>query len=98
MLSDAAAWAEALRAVVENELAMMAESLEQDLTGKFGSFDEMNTAMERASSLQEEYLTTTNQVYETNKMIRAAQQEIDKSTNSVAKRRLKQFTEETAEL
>jgi hypothetical protein len=41
--------------------------------------------MERAASLQEEYLTTTNQIYETNKLIRKAQQEIDKSTNSVAK-------------
>ena len=58
----------------------------------------MKTGMERANSLQEEYLTTTNQVYETNKLMRTAQQEIDKTTNSVAKRRLKQFIDETEQL
>jgi hypothetical protein len=54
--------------------------------------------MERKNSLQEEYLTTTNKIYETEKMMRTAQQEIDKTTNSVAKRRLKQFIEETEQL
>ena len=98
MLSDAAAWAEALRAVVENELADLGQTLENQLTQGYGSFDNMMTAMERASSLQEEYLTTTNQIYETNKMMRTAQQEIDKTSNSVAKRRLKQFMEETSAL
>jgi hypothetical protein len=29
--------------------------------------------MEHANSLQEEYLTTTNKIYETDKMIRTAQ-------------------------
>jgi hypothetical protein len=33
----------------------------------------MNLAMERKNSLQEEYLTTTNKIYETDKMIRTAQ-------------------------
>jgi hypothetical protein len=33
----------------------------------------MTTALERAASLQEEYLTTTNKIYETNKMMRTAQ-------------------------
>ena len=51
--------------------------------------------MERASSLQEEYLTTTNKIYETNKLMRQAQQEIDKTTNTVAKNRMKQFINET---
>jgi hypothetical protein len=41
--------------------------------------------MEKASSLQEEYLTTTNKIYETEKMMLTAQQEIDKTTNTVAK-------------
>jgi hypothetical protein len=47
--------------------------------------------MERAQSLQEEYLTTTNKIYETTKMMRTAQQAIDASTNIVAKEKLKQF-------
>jgi hypothetical protein len=60
MLSDAAAWAEALRAVVENELKDLGQTLENNLTQGYGSFDAMMTAMDRANSLQEEYLTTTN--------------------------------------
>ena len=54
--------------------------------------------MDRAQSLQEDYLTTTNQIYETNKMMRAAQKEIDKSSNSVAKKRLQDFISETNEM
>jgi hypothetical protein len=51
--------------------------------------------MERAQSLQEEYLTTTNKVYETTKMMRTAQQAIDATSNTVAKNKLKQFITET---
>jgi hypothetical protein len=43
--------------------------MEESLTGGT-SFDELLTSMERRSSLQEEYLTTTNQIYETNKLMR----------------------------
>jgi hypothetical protein len=72
MLEDAATWAEDMRAVLENSLAGFAQELEDALTGDFGSFDALSTEMERASSLQEEYLTTTNKIYETNKMMRTA--------------------------
>ena len=98
MLEDAEAWAEALKSLLETELAELADILEKSLSGEFGSLDNMISSMERANSLQEEYLTTTNQIYETNKLMRTAQQEIDKSTNSVAKRRLKQFIDETEQL
>jgi len=98
MLSDAEAWAEALNALLENKLANLADILDDKLAGDFGSLEDMNTAMERASSLQEEYLTTTNKIYETNKLMNTAQQEIDKTTNTVAKRRLKAYIEETEQL
>ena len=98
MLSDAASWAEALKTLLEKELAELADILNESLSGEFGSLDQMNLAMERKNSLQEEYLTKTNKVYETDKMIRTAQQEIDKTSNSAAKRRLKSFIEETTEL
>ena len=88
MLDKTEQWAEAMKAVVENKLAGLAQTLEQSLTGG-SSFEQINTQLERAASLQEEYLTTTNQIYETNKLIRTVQQEIDKSTNLVAKQRLK---------
>ena len=97
MLDKTEEWAEAMKAVVENNLAGIAQTLEETLTGGT-SFDEMTNALERAASLQEEYLTTTNQIYETNRLMRTAQQEIDKTTNDVAKRRLKDFVAETAQL
>ena len=97
MLSKTEQWAESMKAVVENKLKGLAKSLEEALTGGT-SFDQINTQLERAASLQEEYLTTTNQIYETNKLMRTAQQEIDKTTNSVAKQRLKEFIKETDQL
>ena len=97
MLSDAEAWAEALKAVLENKLADLGQTLENALTGGT-SFETINTQMERAQSLQEEYLTTTNQIYETNKLMRTAQQEIDKTTNSVAKKKLQAYIAETEQL
>jgi superoxide dismutase len=72
MLADAETWAENLRAILENNLGKFADDLEKALTAEFGSFDNFATSMERASSLQEEYLTTTNKIYETNKMMRNA--------------------------
>jgi hypothetical protein len=98
MLSDAAAWAEALKSLLETELEELSEQLNKALSGEFGSLDNLMTQMDRANSLQEEYLTTTNKIYETNKLMRTAQQEIDKTTNTVAKRRLKQFIDETNEM
>ena len=97
MLSKTEEWAEAMKSIIENELAEMADTLEKSLTGGV-SFDELLTSMERRSSLQEEYLTTTNQIYETNKMMRAAQQEIDKTSNTVAKKKLQSFINETNQL
>ena len=98
MLEDAQAWAEALKSLLETELEELGENLEKALAGDFGSLDYMMTSMERANSLQEEYLTTTNKIYETNKLMRSAQQEIDKTSNTVAKRRMAQFIEETQQM
>ena len=97
MLSDLAAWAEAEKAVLENTLSDLGKTLEESLTGGL-SFDKLSTQMERAQSLQEEYLTTTNQIYETTKMMRTAQQAIDASSNTVAKEKLKNFITETKSL
>ena len=90
-------WAEALKALMQNTLSGLAQDLENSLTGGT-SFDYINTQLKRASSLQEEYLTTTNKIYETTKMMRTAQNEIDKTTNSVAKRKLANFITETKQM
>lgn len=97
MYSKTEEWLEDMKALYENKLADLGEQLEKALTGGI-SFDELTTAMERSSSLQEEYLTTTNQIYETNKLMRQAQQEIDKTTNSVAKKKLAAYIQETEQL
>jgi hypothetical protein len=94
MLSKTEEWAEAMKAVVENKLADLGKTLEEAMTGG-SSFDTLLSSMERANSLQEDFLTKTNQVYETNKLMRTAQQEIDKTTNSVAKKKLAAYIEET---
>lgn len=96
-LSLAEEYAESLRAILENSLLEYAQDLENALTGGT-SFDQMNTKLERAAAIQEEYLTTTNKIYETNKLMNTAQQEIDKTTNTIAKQRLKQFIDETNQL
>ena len=93
-LASAEEWAEKLKAVLENALKKMRRDLEKELTGGT-SFNQMTTTMERMNSLHEEYLTTTNKIYETNKLMNKAQMDIDKTTNDVAKRRLKSFIEET---
>ena len=98
MLADAENWAETMRMILENSLAKFADELEDALTGEFGSFDELTTSLDRARSLQEEFLTDTNKIYETNKLMRTAQKDLDKTTNEAAKRKLKAFITETNEL
>ena len=99
MLSDTEAWLEAEKALLENEIAEQNKILEDSLVGeKYRSFDQINTSLERSRSLQEEYLTTTNKVYETTKMMRNVQQEIEKTNNTIAKQRLKEFVDSTKEL
>lgn len=97
MLAKTEEWAQAMKEIIQNELAEAAKSMEESLTGG-KSFDELLTSMERGKSLQEEYLTTTNKIYETNKLMNKAQQNIDKSTNTIAKNKLKNFIKETDNL
>lgn len=96
-LSSVEEYVEKVKENLENTLAELANTLENALTGGL-SLDQIAAQMERATSLQEEYLTTTNKIYETEKLIRTAQQEIDKTTNTVAKQKLKNFINETKEL
>ena len=90
-------WAQAITDEYENAMASLAANLEDALTGGT-SMEQLTNAMERVVSLQEEYLTTTNKIYETNKLMRTAQQAIDSSSNSIAKKRLQGFINETQAL
>ena len=97
MLSKTAEWAEAMKAITENKLSKFGEELEKALTGG-ASFEDMELSLKRTNSLQEEFLTTTNKIYETEKMMRTAQNAIDISTNRVAKQKLQNFIQETKQL
>ena len=89
--------AEAIRALIENKMAQAAKSFENALTDGSG-FDSYMSQFEKLNSRQEEYLTKTNQIYETNKLMRQAAQAADKTDNEVAKRKFKNFENETKKL
>lgn len=93
MLSDLESWAEAVAATLENKLAAAAAALEDAFTQGMG-FDALNDSLTRLQSNQEEYLTQTNKVYETNKMLNKLSQAIDKTTNQSAKAKYKEFATE----
>jgi len=71
MLSKTEEWAEAMKAVMENTIAAAGKELEDAFTNGMG-FDALSDSIDRLSSYQDVYLTKTNQVYETQKMMRTA--------------------------
>lgn len=97
MLSKTEEWAEAQKAIMENTMAQAAHDMEMAFTNGMG-FDLLNDSLDRLNSYADEYLTKTNQIYETQTLINTAQKAIDKTTNEAAKVRLKSFTEEIQQL
>ena len=97
MLSLTEEWAEAMKAVVENNMAKLSDTLEKSLTNGLG-FDKLMDDFDKLNERQEEFLTKTNQIYETNKLMRTANKALDETDNSVAKQKLKNFIEETKSL
>ena len=104
MYSDFETWLQKTKDATKNAVDVANKEWEKSLiTSMFGeqnpfkSFDDLTLALDRQKSLQEDILTTTNKKYETDKLIRQVQQDIDKSTNSVAKKELKAFIERTKE-
>lgn len=69
---------------LNNTLGQARQAFEQTLTGDI-SLDAITSQIERLNAKQEEYLTTTNKLYETNKLIRQAQLDMDKTDNQRAK-------------
>lgn len=97
MLSLTEEWAEAMKAVVENNMAQLTDNLEKSLTNGLG-FDKLMDDFDKLNTRQEEYLTKTNQIYETNKLMRTASKALDETDNKVAKQKLKNFIDETKSL
>lgn len=97
MLSKTEEWAEAQKAIMENAMAEAAHAMEMAFSNGMG-FDALNDSLDRLNSYADEYLTKTNQIYETQTLINTAQKAIDKTTNEAAKARLKSYTEEIQQL
>lgn len=97
MLSLTEEWVEAMKAVIDNNMAKISESLEKNLTNGMG-FDYLMDQFDMLNTRQEEYLTKTNQIYETNKLMRTANKVLDETDNKVAKQKLQNFINETKSL
>jgi hypothetical protein len=97
MLSLTEEWIEAMKTVIENNMNKIAETLEKTLTGGT-TFDTMMDEFDKLNTRQEEYLTKTNQIYETNKLMRTANKALDETDNKIAKQKLKNFINETKSL
>ena len=78
----------------ENEINKIMQESEWRLAGEWGNFNDLDSAMKRQQSVTEEYLTKTNQLYETNTMLRKLSQDIDKIDSQIAKNKLKAFSDE----
>ena len=96
-LSKGEEYAEKLRQVLENTLEEAAKTLEYALTNDLG-FDQLSKELEHLQTQEEIFLTDTNKSYETTKLIRQAQMDIDKMTNKAHQNILKQFQTETKAL
>ena len=86
-------YAEIAKAVYENLQAEAKQAAELALTAGKG-FDALKESMDLASKYQDEYLTKTNQIYETEKLLRDINKDIDKTDNLASKNRLKNFADE----
>ena len=82
---------------MENTIAAAGKELEDAFTGGIG-FDSLANSLERLNSFNDEYLTKTNQIYETQKLMRQAQQASDRTDNQASKIKLKNFMNETQQL
>ena len=85
---------EKVNAWFENEVNRIYQESEDRLTGNWGSFDALDAAMQRQHNLADEYLTKTNQLYETNDLLRKLSQDLDKTDSVAAKAKIKAFSDE----
>lgn len=97
MLASQEEYLKVLNAIWENETKKLAETLEKSLTDGMG-FDRLKESMQNTSEIADEYLTKTNQLYETNKLLSDIQGDIDKTNNVAVKQRLNNFAQEIEQL
>lgn len=97
MYEDWKAHLEACNAVLENELNKTKKAWDDIYTDGQG-WEYLEQVMDLAQRIGDKYLTKTNQLYETNKMLRTIQQDMDKTTNKAAQQKLNNFAKEIQNL
>ena len=97
MLGDAESYLETLQKIWENSLENIKKKTSDTLTGGLG-FDILLDSMSNLKTYQDEYLTNTNKLFETNKLLSQIQTDIDKTSNVAAKQRYKAFSQEIEQL
>lgn len=88
---------EAGEAVRDNAFKQWTTEREKTLTNGMG-WDFLNKMMDIAEKTDNKYLTKTNQMYETNKMLRDIENEISKTSSQNAKQELNNFAEKIKSL
>lgn len=66
---------------------------DKKMSGGLG-LDNLLNSMSNLKTYADEYLTKTNKIYETNKMLRQLNRDMDKTSNTAAKQRLSNFAKE----
>ena len=97
MLTDLENYLTKRQEIINNNIEKSYAESEKILSNGMG-FDYLNQSMELAAAGAERFYTKTNQLYETDKMRRKLQQDIDKTTNAAAKQRLAAFDQEIQQM
>lgn len=85
-------------ALLDLALEEAGKNFAEKLFGENESFDSIQDSLDKLNTQQEEFLTTTNKVYETNKLIRQAQQAMDKTENAMAKKKYQAYIDQIENL
>ena len=98
MLTDAETYGELIKEALVNSMNQAAKEMEKALTGVWGSFESLQEQMSLHSEREEEYLTNTNKLYETNKMLNQIAQDMEKTDNRASKAKYQAFSKEIEQL
>ena len=89
LMADIEQLGEYAREIFENSIEQAVIDFEKAMFGR--SLNTVIESIEMLNAKQEELLTTTNKIYETNKMLRNIEKDIEATTNNRAKQALAEF-------
>lgn len=89
LMADIEQLGEYAREIFENSIEQAMKDFEDEMFGR--PLNSIIESIEMMNSRQEELLTTTNKIYETNKLIRNVEKDIEATTNNRAKQAFAEF-------